>query len=894
MIGPEMDASFGAVLRRYRLAACLTQEALARRAGLGATTIAALERNRHGTPHHETLALLGEAMALAPEDRAHLLAAAQPAGAGAVTPAPASSAARSTQEPTHPAPLPLPSTPLIGRDQELADLALLLQQSGTRLLTLTGAGGVGKTRLALALAASLAASYSDGVWLVELAALTDPALVPGAVLAALGLRAEAGRTPLATLTERLHRQRVLLVFDNCEHLILACATLVSDLLRQCAGLQVLATSREGLAVHGEHLYRVPSLAVPDPRQLPEAAQVAGFPAIRLFLARAQAQQPEFALSERNAPAVAEICARLDGIPLAIELAAARVGTLPVEALAARLDDRFRLLSKGPREVLPRQRTLRALLDWSYELLTPGEQALLRRLSVFPGGWTLEAAEAIGEELRAVEGQPGDTTLGVAMARPEPGYEARPVLDLLENLINKSLVLGLGCTPGEPWRYRLLETVRHYAAERLAEQGELTVTRRAHAMHYLALAEEAEPQLTGADQGRWLARLEAEHDNLRAALAWLREHGPAEQGQRLAAALWRFWHLRGHFDEGLRWLEALATGDLGAPVARAKALHGAGMLAHEQGDHERAAALLEQGLACWRALGDKQGIAAAINSLGNGVYRRGDNARAAVLFEESLAVHRELGDARSIATALSNLGRVARDRGDYGHAALLFEEGLAIRRTLGDTHGLAISLSNLGSLAYAEGGYEHAAALHEETLALWRDLGLKQGIAYALNNLGMATFRQGDPARAASLLEESLLIERELGDRYGIAHALGCLGMVAFTQGAYGRATVLFRESLKMSEEIAAREVMARALEGLSHLAGAQGQARRAAGLGGAAEALRDLLGARLPPDSRADHEAMAQAARATLGDEAFAAVWAAGRAATPEAAIAQALQDDLA
>jgi predicted ATPase/DNA-binding XRE family transcriptional regulator len=565
---PEQDASFGAVLRRYRLAAGLTQEALARRAGLGATTIAALERNRHAAPREETLELLANALALTPPDRAHFVAAAHAPTVG-TGPAVAHPAATLTPDPAQPPLLP-PPTALIGRDAELAHLTQILQQPATRLLTLTGAGGVGKTSLALALAAGLAPHYADGVWLVELATLADPALVPAAVGAALGLRDDPGQSALATLTARLQGRRALLVLDNCEHLLDACAALLADLLRACADLRALATSRERLALAGERLYRVPSLASPDVQSLPPVERLAHYPAVQLFLARAQAQQPDFALTAHTAPAVASICARLDGIPLAIELAAACVAILPVEIIAQRLDDRFRLLSRGPRDALPRHQTLRALLDWSYGLLAAAAQALLAHLSVFAGGWTLETAEEVETAVHA----------GLSL-----GGEIPAVLDLLERLIDASLVQAIDpSSPGESRRYRLLETVRQYAAGRLAERGEAQVVQRAHANHYLALAEDATSHLRGPEQRAWLARLDAEQDNLRAALTWTRDQDEIEPALRLAGALWSYWWTRGALAEGRGWLEPLlARAAMVSPAVRARALGGAGNLAWAQGD-----------------------------------------------------------------------------------------------------------------------------------------------------------------------------------------------------------------------------------------------------------------------------------------------------------------------
>jgi predicted ATPase/class 3 adenylate cyclase len=536
----------------------------------------------------------------------------------------------SPQAPRHN--LPATLTGLIGREQELGEILALL---GTeRLVTLTGTGGVGKTRLALAAAAEVVDHYRDGVWLVELAGLADASLVAGAVAQALGLREEPGRPLLATLSDHLQDQRLLLVLDNCEHLVMACADLASALVRRCPTLSILATSREGLEVAGEHRYRVPSLPVPDLASLPPPEWLASTAAVALFVARARERRPDFALGAQNARAVARVCVRLDGIPLAIELAAARVGSLAVEGIAARLDDCFRLLTGGSRDALPRQRTLRATLDWSYDLLDKGEQQLLDRLSVLgAGGCTLDGVETVCG---------GD---GIAVLE---------VLDLLGGLVNKSLVQAEEA--GGEVRYGLLETVRQYGLEHLAASGGAASVRDRHLGWFLALAEQAEPRLSGPDQGQWLARLEAEHDNLRAALGWARERGAAEEGLRLAGALWRFWEIHGDWGEGRDWLEgALAGGGHGVPAARARALHGAGILAFRQGDAGRAVARLEEALDLYRELGDTCAIAASLGNLGLVAYRQGEYGRAVARLEEALDLLRELDDMPGIAASLVNLG-----------------------------------------------------------------------------------------------------------------------------------------------------------------------------------------------------------------------------------------------
>jgi predicted ATPase/Tfp pilus assembly protein PilF len=742
-------------------------------------------------------------------------------------------------------------------------------------VTLTGAGGAGKTRLALAVAGELLGEYSQGVWLVELASLTDPALVVQAVAQTLALREETGQPLLDTLLAHLKQKKLLLVLDNCEHLVAACAELATALLRVCPHLRMLATSREGLGVAGERLYRVPSLAVPPLDHLPAPEELGQYAAVVLFVARAQERRADFALTAQNARAVAAVCARLDGMPLAIELAAARVGSLPVGAIAARLDDRFRMLTGGPRTAVPRQQTLRATLDWSYDLLSEGEQRLLDRLSVFAGGWTLEAAEAVcaGE-----------------------GIEDWEVLDLLGGLVDKSLVLlEEGGPDEERGRYRLLETVRQYGWERLGASGEeATRVRDRHLAWCVALVEEAEPELTGPEQVRWFDRLEAEHDNLRAALDWSVGEGSAGQGLQLAGALWRFWQMRGHLSEGRRWLgETLARSHTAAVPAniRACAFNAAGNLAWEQGDPASAMVLHEECLALRRELGDTRSIAGSLNNLGLVANQQGDYGRAMALYEEALVLFRELGDKQGIAVAGGNLGRAAvRQGGDLGRAAALHKEALELCRELGNTEGIAMALGDLGRVVAIQGDLERAAALHEEALGMWRALGGRSGSASSLNLLGRVAYQRGEYGRAAALHEDALALFRVLDDKQGIAASLENLGKVARMQGDLGRAAALHEESLLLSREVGSRWLVAISLESLAWVVAARAQAGLAARLSGAVEALREALGVPLPPEQRAGHGQAMQAMRAALGEEAFAATWAEGRAMALHEAIALALE----
>ena len=617
----------------------------------------------------------------------------------------------------------------------------------------------------------------------------------------------------------------------------ACATLVDRLLRAAPDLRILATSREALGITGEVAWALAPLAVPDRaavQRSPDAAQALGqYAAVRLFIDRAVAVRPEFAVTNANAPSVAEICHRLDGIPLALELAAARVKMLPVEDIAERLGDRFRLLTGGSRTALPRQQTLRAAVDWSYDLLDDLERPLMARLAVFRGGWTLEAAEAVcaGGELE--------------------GWE---VLDHMSQLADKSLVVVAEAESGAT-RFRYLETVRQYATEKLVASGEEGALRDRHLAHFLALAESTEPGLTGPDQARLLGLLAAEHDNLRAALEHAATGGGALLGQRLGGAIWRFWEARGHLTAGRASLAAVldAPGGEGPTPERAKALHGAGVLALRQGDYAAARAFNEESLAIRRALGDTKGIAALLSNQGLVARAQGDYALARSLNEESLAIKREMGDQWGAAISLGSLGLLAFDEGDYAAARRYHEESLAIRRTLGDRAAVAIALGNLGLVAQVTGDYATARALHEESLAIRRELGDKQRIALSLGNLGDLGHAQADYDLARSLYGECLELHRDLGDKRGVVERIESFGW----------------------------------------LASATGDAERATRLLGAAEALRVTMGiVHQGQSDQARHDQSVAASREALGAEAFDAAWALGRAMTLEEAVAVAVGDD--
>jgi tetratricopeptide (TPR) repeat protein len=622
-----------------------------------------------------------------------------------------------------------------------------------------------------------------------------------------------------------------------------------------------------------------------------------YEAVRLFVDRALLTQSGFVVTDANASAVAQICHRLDGIPLAIELAAARVKVLSVEQIAVRLDDCFRLLTGGSRTALPRHQTLRATIDWSYELLSEAERTLLERLSVFSGGWTLEAAEEVGADAvgrrqkaesrkQKAEGGPDGLLLPTA-------YCLLPsdVLDLLEQLVDKSLVVKEE-QAGEA-RYRLLDTVGQYARERLEESGGAAAVRRRHRDWCLALAEQAERALWSEEQTVWLERLETEHDNLRAALAWSQsadqDVGPA---LRLAGLLWKFWDLRGYTSEGRRWLEgALARREHAPPEERWQALLGAGNLARNQGDFARATALYDEGLTLLRELGHTRGMANTLINLGNVALDQGEYRRAAELYEQSLVLMRDLQYRPGIALALNNLGVALRRSGDFPRATGVCEESLALFRELGEKWGAALSLDNLGEVARDEGAYERAIARHEESLRLRRELRDRHGIAVSLHNLGVAASLHGDPERAAACLDEALALRRELGERAGIAESLQAAGIIARQRGDREAARACYRESLALCREIGLKLESAACLVGLAVLAVSDEDPVYAVRLLGAVEALRETSGIPLSPADRAEYERAITTARAALDHAAFTAAWSEGRAMTLTAATEHALEE---
>jgi len=731
--------------------------------------------------------------------------------------------------------LPAQRTGFVGREKEVAAAKELLLRQDVRLVTVTGPGGIGKTRLAVQVASGLVEHFPGGTHFVSLSSISDPGLIASVIVKTLGIREAGGQSPLEILTENLQDSRrapILLVLDNFEHLIQAAPT-VAQLLVMGPNLKIIVTSRAALHVYGEHEFPVPPLALPDSRSM-SPVELLQYPAVALFVQRAVAVKPDFEVNRENASAVTEICARLDGLPLAIELAAARVKVLSPSSMRTRLARRLQLLTGGARDLPQRQQTLRAAMDWSYDLLSAEEQKLFRRLSVFVGGCNLEGVEAVCDTKRDLD---------------------LDLLDGMASMVDKSLVQQVEQGKGES-RFVMLETIREYALEKLKESGEETPTKRAHAAYCLVLAEEEARDQSGAEGAEWLERLALEHDNFRAGLEWLTETEDAEWGLRLGAALFRFWEMREYLTEGRDRLgKLLKLAGAAAPTkARARALFAAGVLAGEQGDYAAADEFIKEDLDIARQLRDTQGVAVSLNALAVFARDRGDLAVARSLFEESLVLWRELDDSKAVARCLSNLANVVKLQGDYARSRSLYAECLSIFKGLGDRTGVAWSMNYQGDVA--------------------RD--------------------QGDSAAARALYEQSLANFRELGDRWGIAGTLADLGSLAREQGNYPTAWSLYRESIRIFRELDHKRGIARLLECFACLAAVQLEGERSLRLAGAAAALRQNIGAPLTPGEQAKLEAGLHPARQALINKAGEAAWLEGWALPAERAIEEVLTPEAA
>jgi predicted ATPase/transcriptional regulator with XRE-family HTH domain len=819
--------AFGAWLKQRRSALGLAQKELAERAGCSAVMIEKIESGER-RPSSQVAEMLAECLnvpvderrAFAEFARSHLPAYQLALLAETGGRAPWRTLFRRSTN------LPSPHNAFIGREKEVEAACALLRLPGVRLLSMTGPPGIGKTRLSLRVAEELMEDFEGNVFFVELAPVRDPDLVIPCIADALSLREAGGESLLQNLKRYLGDKRVLLVLDNFEQVVPA-AHLVGDLLTSAPWLKVLVSSREILHIYGEYEFQVPALDLPLPntKYLPAAERLMQYEAVRLFTERAVAVRPDFALTPENAPAVVEICTRLDRVPLAIELAAARARTLSPVEIVRRLDSNLELLTGGARDLPPRQRAIRSAIDWSYDLLVEEERQLFRCMSVFVSGCSQEAVEAVCN------------------------VEADLVIDVSEGmaaLVDKSLVRREEAN-GET-RYSMLETIREYAWWRLVGRGEDGTVRRRYINYYVALAEQAKSAMKGPEQLAWLDRLELEHNNLRAVLRWTLDAGDAGTALELAGTLWRFWLTHGHLTEGRKWLlEALEAAEDTPHAVLANALNGAGNLACACGDFVAAQPLYERSLEIRRRQGDKAGIASSLNNLALTAHSRCDYARVKALHEESLVIKRELGDKWGIASSLGNLGILAADQGNYALARTLHEESLRLRREIGDRLGVALSLINLGIAVLAESlnqaepelreaqvpNLSPAQDLFEESLTIRKELADRPGIAECLVRLGEVEHCRGNYDKADYLYQQSLEICRELGDKPGISNALLDAGHVDMRRGHARQAAVRFKESLAIRRQLNDTRGIIESLAALAGAAASLGEALMAGRLFGA-------------------------------------------------------------
>jgi predicted ATPase/transcriptional regulator with XRE-family HTH domain/Tfp pilus assembly protein PilF len=868
---PDLDR-FAAWLKHRRIALGLTRDELAKRAHCSASTLRRLEAGDLRASE-QLAASLARALDLSADQvRGFTRFARGEAIDPALFDLPAGARVSSTSDrPSVPHNLLAPLTSLVGRQRDIEAIGELLQESGVRLLTLTGPPGTGKTRLSIAAAQHLIAAttlFPDGVWFIPLAPIDDPALVTDTIAQVLGVYETAGEVA-ALLREFLRPKRLLLVLDNFEQ-ITAAAPLITNLLMNAPQLKAIVTSRAVLHVYGEHEYPVPPLALPDVQRLPTPQALSfymHFAAVQLFKDRARAVKPDFQLTAENAADVARICAWLDGLPLAIEMAAAQVKWLPLPKLLEQLSDRLATLTGGPLDLSPRQQSLTGAIDWSFDLLDHEEQQLFSLLSVFVGGC---AEEALIE-------------LAASSAWPiqQPTVKAR-------DLVEKSL-LRYEQLPGDQARYIMLESIREYAQNRLDRLGLADEVRRWHAHYFQQLTQIAARELNDVNHEVWLRRCELELNNFRAALRWCVQHAP-DSGVLLAANLCDFWYLRGLLTEGRTWLdELLAKSESRSSDLLIPALIAAGRLAVHQGDLTHAVLAAHEALRLSRASGDRDGIARALHCLGNVALYQSNYAQAAAFYTEALPLFRERGPRAYTAQVMNNLGLVAKDQSDFTRAIQYFEDSLDLRRAIGHKRGMAQSLLNLANVAYWQGDYERTAELATQALELSRSTGYTPNVSYALESLGMTLLKQQQFDRARDTLNESAALFAELGDKKGTALILIDLGTLARVQGRWAEAAQLHRRSLRLCVQIGEKRRMAFCLEGLALVACSQANYAQAVTLLAAGGTLRSEAGAPLPAIEQSEIDQALAQARAALGNEAFEVAWAKGGAMTIDEVVALAV-----
>ena len=756
--------------------------------------------------------------------------------------------------------LPVQLTSFIGRENEIVELKQELESH--RLVTLTGSGGTGKTRLSLQVATELLEKFDHGLWFIELAPLANPDLIPQTILSAIGVSEQPNKTPLDILKEYLHEKKVLIVLDNCEHLVTASAQVANALLNAAPGLKVLASSREALGVKGELSYPVPSLSLPDPKHLPTIEQLSQYESVRLFIDRTLLVAPHFVVDKDNAPFIAQICYRLDGIPLAIELAASRVKLLSVEQIASRLDDAFRLLTGGSRTALPRQQTLRALIDWSYNLLSEHEKILFRRLAVFAGGWTMEAAESVcsGE-----------------------GVEQDDVLDLMAHLVDKSLIMVT--REGTESRYRRLETIRQYAREKFLEAGGSEITRDRHLAYYVKLVEQAEPELYRSNQLRWLNRLDDELDNLRMALEWALATN-IEAGMWIAALPWRFWDGQGHWQEVAKWLTVFLDRYHKTDTLHVHALVVLALYFYRQNNFPETVRLAEQGLQMARALSDKQLEALSLSLLGVVTHLQGNVGEGVSLLEKSIAISRTLGDKISQADTLGWLSLIHHDN----EAMDLSRESLRLYREFGHLSGIKNSLITLARETMWRGDFSSPVPWLDEALSISRQLGDKPDEAMTLTGIGILAYWKGDYGRANEFYEEAIILSEKIGFRTWNLFIHVHLAYAILRQGEIQRAFSLFEDSIRNTQKAGFMIALIYAMEGLASLNVNQEQPERAAQLFAWADTMRKEISNPRPPVEQNSVEKDLVSIHAQVDDATFEKLWDEGSKLTTEEAIDLALE----
>lgn len=884
----EEQFSFGYWLRRQRLARDLRQAELARRLGIAPITLRKIEADER-RPSLQLIGRLADLLALSADEREQLIRVARADLTPAALPLPATPRAAHpfgiAPSPAPPAPgtrsnnLPAQPTPLIGRAAELAALCATLARPDVHLVTLTGPGGTGKTRLALRAAADLSEFFPQGIWLVDLAPIAEPALVLPTIARALGIREHGGQALASTLCDALRDQQALLLLDNFEQ-VLDAAPELAGLLAAAPRLKLLVTSRAPLHLAAEHVVAVPPLVLPPSEARLPAEQLGRYSAVQLFVERARAARSDFALTDASAPVVAAICERLDGLPLAIELAAAHARLFPPEALLARMDQRLQLLTGGPRDSPARQQTLRNTIAWSYALLSQAEQALFRRLGVFVGGWTLEMAEAVWGA--------GIWNAGDARGAPSPDFPT-PALDGLSALLDQSLVRQSAGADGEP-RFGMLETIRAFALEQL-EPGKAADARARHAAALLALAERAAPNLRGARMAVWLQLLDADHGNLRAALAYLAERGSWTQLARMCAALWWYWWQRGYWREGQQWLsQTLAAGELLLDdLTRARLRCALGWMHTRLSEFAIAQPLLAASLDQFLADGDAQGQGFALAGLG--LVAQGESADRLLIerMHAALDCFGRAGDQAGMAFALGYIADARFLQGDFVAVESAARQGQAVARAAGDSADEATALVVLAQVAVVRGQYVRAAGLLEESLAIERALGNRQEISSCLNWLGEVALHQGEYPRAAALWSESLELRRALGNRRGVTALQTNLARVAIRQGDLVRARGWLAQLAELARELDYGRGCMWALFSAAQLAAAARRPEQAVRLASAADALAARYDLSIEPELRAEYDQAVADARAALDEEAFAAAWAAGRSLALDAALGEAL-----